>query len=382
MLKTNLIAAALLALAPAVRAADDLDTSTWVRFSAFRYTGKTAVTPKEGEYLNPVVAGFYTDPSVCRVGNDYYLVNSALNYFPGIPIWHSKDLVNWVQIGNVLDRPSQFAIEHGRAISADTDAPTRDEDGIGRPGMVYAGTDAPTIRYHDGTFYVVCKFMGGVGSFYVTAKDPKGPWSEPVQLGVRGIHPSFFFDDDGKCYFTKCGDPVGGAHYLGHYTIRLQEVDLDQKRPVGEMTVIVDGGTSGRAAWCEGPHLYKINKTYYLVCAQGGAWNTHHSVVIFKSGSLRGPYTPWEKNPILTAADLEDNRPNPVTCTGHADLVTSIALKIEGGGPVTKCFYKAGSGEFAQLGGDLASSFLGVDRGGQGVTLGMFAHEASARSVR
>ncbi|MGA2542639.1 MAG: glycoside hydrolase family 43 protein [Verrucomicrobiota bacterium] len=302
MLKITLLAAALLPLAPTLHAADAADTSTWVRFSSFSYNGKTATAPKAGEYLNPVVAGFYPDPSICRVGDDYYLANSAFNYFPGIPIWHSKDLVNWTQIGNVIDRPSQFAM-HGGAVSA--------------------GTYAPTIRYHNGTFYLVCTFVGGIGNFYVTAKDPTGPWSEPVHLrSVGGMDPSFFFDDDGKCYIVNCDDPVGQPKYNGHRTIRLQEVDLDQKKPVGEKTVLVDGGTdiSKHPVWCEGPHLYKINKTYYLMCAQGGT-GTAHSEVIFKSDSLRGPYVPGPNNPMITARDLPANRPNPVTCTGHADMV-------------------------------------------------------------
>ncbi len=296
------VATVLLALAPAVMAGEAPDTSSWVKFTSFSYTGKATVTPGAGEYANPIIAGFYPDPSICRVGDDYYLVNSAFNYFPSIPIWHSKDLVHWTQIGNVIDRPSQFAM---------------------RGGAVSAGTYAPTIRYHDGTFYVVNTLVGGIGNFYVTATDPKGPWSEPVRLpNVGGIDPDIFFDDDGKCYLLSCDGPVGQAQYNGHRTIRIQEFDLDQKKSVGEKTVLVDGGTdiSKRPIWCEGPHLYKINNTYYLMCAQGGT-GTAHTEVIFRSDSLRGPYVPWDKNPILTQMGLPDDRPNPVTCTGHADLV-------------------------------------------------------------
>ena len=271
MPKIVVIVAALLLLIPVAKAADEPDTSTWVKFTSFIYEGKTAAVPGTGEYLNPIIAGFYPDPSICRVGDDYYLVNSAFNYFPSIPVWQSKDLVNWTQIGNVLDRPSQFAM---------------------RGGQVSAGTYAPTIRYHNGTFYVVCTLVGGIGNFYVTAQDPKGPWSEPIKLqGVGGIDPSLFFDDDGKCYVTNCDDPVGQAKYNGHRTIRLQEVDLEQKKPVGKKIVLVDGGTniSKHPVWCEGPHLYKIDKTYYLMCAQGGT-GTAHTEVIFKSDSLPGPY--------------------------------------------------------------------------------------------
>ena len=301
MTKTVLAAAALLSLAPAVIAADAPDTSTWVQITSFAYSGKTATAPGADEYLNPIVAGFYPDPSFCRVGDDYYLVNSAFNYFPSIPIWHSKDLIHWTQIGNVIDRPSQFGM---------------------RGGPVQNGTYAPCIRYHDGTYYVVCTFVGGIGNFYVTSKDPKGPWSEPVSLrSVGGMDPSFFFDDDGKCYIVNCDDPPQSL-YSGHRAIKIQEVDLVQQRTVGEKTVLVNGGTdiSKHPVWCEGPHLYKFTNTYYLMCAQGGT-STAHSEVIFKSDKLLGPYVPWEKNPILTARDLSDNRPNPVTCTGHGDLV-------------------------------------------------------------
>jgi xylan 1,4-beta-xylosidase len=296
------VVAASFLLTQVAKADEAPDTSTWVKFTSFTYKGKNAVVPGKDEYLNPIIAGFYPDPSICRVSDDYYLVNSAFNYFPSIPVWHSKDLVNWTQIGNVIDRPSQFAM---------------------RGGQVSAGTYAPTIRYHNGTYYVVCTLVGGIGNFYVTAQDPKGPWSEPVKLqGVGGIDPSFFFDDDGKCYVTNCDDPVGQAKYNGHRTIRLQEVDLEQKKPVGAKVVLVDGGTdiSRHPVWCEGPHLYKIKNRYYLMCAQGGT-GTAHTEVIFKSDSLRGPYLPWDKNPILSALDLPVDRPNPVTCTGHADLV-------------------------------------------------------------
>jgi xylan 1,4-beta-xylosidase len=124
--KIIVFAAALLSPTSSFKAADAPDTSTWVRFSAFTYTGKTATTPKPDEYLNPIIAGFYPDPSICRVGDDYCLVNSSFNYFPGIPIWHSKDLVHWTQIGNVIDRPSQFAM---------------------RGGQVSSGTYAPIFRY-------------------------------------------------------------------------------------------------------------------------------------------------------------------------------------------------------------------------------------------
>lgn len=302
MFKTIVGSVIMFILAPIVLAADTPDTSAWVQFSSFAYAGKAAAEPAADEYLNPIIAGFYPDPSICRVGEDYYLVNSSFNYFPGIPIWHSRDLVNWIQIGNVIDRPSQFAM---------------------RGGQVSAGTFAPTIRHHNGTFYMVNTLVGGIGNYYVTATNPKGAWSEPVRLpDVGGIDPDIFFDDDGKCYILSCDEPVGQAKYNGHRTIRIQEFDLNQKKSVGEKTVLVDGGTdiSKHPIWCEGPHLFKINKRYYLMCAQGGT-GPAHTEVIFRSDSLRGPYVPWDKNPILASWDLPSDRPNAITCTGHADLV-------------------------------------------------------------
>ena len=184
----TVICAALLSWSgPAAWAQDAVGTEKWVKFSSFQYSGMASVAAKEGEYQNPIVAGFYPDPSICRVGDDYYLVNSSFQYFPGLPIWHSKDLVNWTQIGNVIDRPSQYPM---------------------RGGDVSRGMYAPSIHFHDGTYYVVCTLVGGGGNFYVTAKDPKGPWSDPNFLrGVGGIDPSFFFDDDGKCYILNCDEP-------------------------------------------------------------------------------------------------------------------------------------------------------------------------------
>lgn len=304
MFKFVLSALALALLAPALFAADAPapDTSKWVGFSNFNYTGKAVVTPKEGEFANPVVAGFYPDPSFCRVGDDYYLVNSSFNYFPGIPVWHSKDLVNWTQIGNVLDRPSQFSSMRG--------------------GAMQNGVYAPTIRYHNGTYYVINTLVGGANNFYCTATDPKGPWSEPNRIQVGGIDPDLFFDDDGKCYVANCDDPPGGSKYNGHRAICLQELDLTQKKMVGEKFTLVNGGTdiTKEPHWCEGPHLYKINGKYFLMCAQGGT-SENHTEVIFRSDSLKGPYTPWDKNPILTQMDLTGERTNPITSTGHADLL-------------------------------------------------------------
>jgi xylan 1,4-beta-xylosidase len=276
------------------------------RFDWFEYEGNDPIyrttLPKAGHYVNPILSGFYPDPSVCRVGHDYYLVNSSFSYFPGVPIFHSRDLVNWTQIGHVLDRPSQLDLDK-LAISE--------------------GIFAPTIRYHDGTFYMVTTIVGAGGNFFVTAKDPAGPWSDPVWLPeVDGIDPSFFFDDDGKAYLVNNGPPVGTPLYSGHRAIWIQEFDAKANKLIGARSVIVNGGVdiSKKPIWIEGPHIFKVKGRYYLIAAEGGTAEDH-SEVVFRSASPLGPYIPYKSNPILTQRDLPPDRPNPVTSTGHADFV-------------------------------------------------------------
>lgn len=274
-----------------------------VAFNWFEYTGDDAVFAEplpNGFYRNPILAGFYPDPSVCRVGDDFYLINSSFAYFPGIPIFHSRDLVNWTQIGHVIDRPSQL-----------------NYDGMG----VSRGIFAPSINYHKGLFYVVCTQVDGGGNFFVTAANPAGPWSDPTWLPFEGIDPSFFFDDDGRTWLVNNGSPEEKPLYEGHRAIWLQEFDVKTQKLIGRRTVIVNGGAdlSKKPIWIEGPHLFKRGKAYYLNCAEGGTGDDH-SEVIFRSDQVTGPFAPWNKNPILTQRDLPRERPNPVTCTGHAEL--------------------------------------------------------------
>lgn len=253
---------------------------------------------------NPILPGFYPDPSICGVGNDYYLVNSSFSFFPGIPIFHSTDLSHWKQIGHVLDRPSQLNLT--------------DE-------WMSAGLYAPSIRFHDGVFYMITTQMGGKGgNFYVTAKNPAGPWSEPNWLKeVEGIDPSFFFDNDGTAYLVNNGPVADGKPlYNGHRSLWLQEFDLAAKKPVGKRVEIVNGGTdiSKKPIWIEGPHIFNHKGYYYLLCAEGGT-GIEHSEVIFRSKNIWGPYEVFKGNPILTQRDMPADRPNPATCTGHADFV-------------------------------------------------------------
>ena len=251
---------------------------------------------------NPILSGFYPDPSIVRVGADFYLINSTFSYFPGIPVFHSKDLKNWKQIGNVIDRPSQMNFLGARM--------TR-------------GLFAPAISYHDGTFYVVCTQVDKGGNFVVTAKNPAGPWSNPTWLPqVNGIDPSIFFDE-GKAYIIYNSDaPDRKPLYDGHRTIRMYEFDAGQLRTTGEETILVNGGVdiAKKPVWIEGPHLLKRNSWYYLYAAEGGT-SVNHSEVVFRSKSPKGPFTPYEKNPILTQRDLPEDRKDPITCTGHAQFV-------------------------------------------------------------
>lgn len=255
----------------------------------------------ESTFRNPILSGFNADPSVCRVGEDYYLVTSTFEYFPGVPIYHSKDLVNWRQIGNVLDRPSQLNL-----------------DGTPCSKGIYAAT----IRHHDDTFYMITTFVESVSgarrNFYVTASDPAGPWSDPVWLPeAPGIDSSLFFDDDGKCYVMANRQPPGGQQYPKHMEIWLQELDLKEQRLVGPKHSLWDGALKLIHAQ-EGPHLYKVDGMYYLLIAEGGTGHTH-SVTIARSEAITGPYEGCKNNPILTHRHLGRN--HPVTNVGHADLV-------------------------------------------------------------
>lgn len=275
------------------------------QFEWFEYEGRDPlyeeITAGAGEYLNPILAGFKPDPSITRAGeDDYYIVNSSFAYFPGLPIFHSTDLVHWEQVGHVINRPSQL-----------------DYSGL----EISEGIFAPTIRYHDGTFYVITTMVGGGGNVIMTASDPSGPWSDPIPLSIGGIDPSMFFDD-GSVYVTHNAGPPGEPQYDGHRALWIQEYDPDAQELVGPHEVLVNGGVNieEEPIWIEAPHIFKVDGTYYLIAAEGGT-GPNHSEVVFRSDSVRGPYEPYDDNPILTQRHLDPNRPNPVETAGHADFV-------------------------------------------------------------
>jgi beta-xylosidase len=282
-------------------------------FHYFQYKGQDAsfeqAINNRHQYFNPVLSGFYPDPSVCRKDSDYYLVTSTFSYYPGVPLFHSTDLVNWVQIGHVLNRPSQLQLKAGIRLS----------------GGIYA----PTIRYNkfNDTFYLITTCTDGIGNFIVKTKNPKeNNWSDPVPLRFGGIDPDIFFDDDGKAYIVHNDEPAGKPEWDGHRAIWLRQFSVEGDSVFGEKKLIVDGGTdkAKHPVWIEAPHLYKVNGHYYLMCAEGGTAD-QHSEVIFRADNIFGPYIPWKNNPILTQRDLPENRKNPVTSAGHADLIQTAA---------------------------------------------------------
>jgi alpha-N-arabinofuranosidase len=244
---------------------------------------------------NPILPGFHPDPSICRLGEDYFLVTSSFEYFPGVPLFHSRDLLNWRQIGHVLTRPSQLNL-------------------LGVKGS--DGVYAPTIRCHNGRFYIVTTNVTMGGNFLVWTDDPFGAWSEPVWLDQGGIDPSLLFDE-GRVYLTSTSSGGGRDTPLppefGRWAAVQSEIDIETGRRLSE-TRPLWSGTGGK--YPEGPHLYHIGAYYYLLLAEGGT-EYGHMVTIARSNSPWGPFVPCPHNPILThrSTDL------PIQATGHADLI-------------------------------------------------------------
>ncbi len=246
--------------------------------------GDSAIQAQNG-YKNPVISGFNPDPSICRVGDDYYLVTSSFEYFPGLPIYHSKDLVNWRQIGHCLTRDSQLPLHK-----------------VGSS----EGLFAPSLRYHDGIFYVICTNVTAGGNFYCTATDPAGPWSDPIWVNIDSIDPEIFWDEDDKTYFVT----QGGEGIL------VTEIDIKTGKVLGTER-LVWGGIGGR--FPEAPHIYKKDGYYYLLLGEGGT-EYMHSATIGRSKNLHGPYESCPLNPILTHANRR-GQANTIQGVGHADLV-------------------------------------------------------------
>ena len=239
-------------------------------------------------YRNPIIPGFYPDPSLCRVGSDFYLVTSSFEYFPGVPIFHSRDLVHWRQLGFVLTRKRQLDL---------TGAPSS------------CGIYAPTLRYANGRFYLVTTNIGRYGNFFVTAKRPEGPWSDPIAIDTEGIDPSLCFEDN-TVYYTRNGK----GRDFPHPVIKQAVIDIKTGQLASKPRTVWKGCGG---AWTEAPHLMKIGDWYYLITAEGGT-SYGHSIVVARSKRPFGPFVGCPHNPVLT----HHNRPRlPIQATGHTDLV-------------------------------------------------------------
>jgi alpha-N-arabinofuranosidase len=235
---------------------------------------------------NPVVAGFNPDPSVCRVGDDYYLATSTFEYVPGVPILHSRDLVNWTTIGHAV--PDLVDLHQVNSSQ---------------------GIFAPTLRHIAGRFVMITTVMPSGRNFLTTADDPAGPWSAPVDIvgDGPGMDPSLFEDTDGTVYYTRHGDGRHGAIYQATIDVETGRLDAAPRE--------IWRGTGG--IWPEGPHLYRYRDAYYVLISEGGT-SYDHSLTVARSASPWGPFEPCPDNPILTHRGRPDH---PIQAVGHADLV-------------------------------------------------------------
>lgn len=256
---------------------------------------------KEKTFQNPLRSGFYPDPSICRVGDDYYMVTSSFVYFPGLPIFHSKDLIHWEQIGHGISSPDQLDYKNCETS---------------------LGLWAPTIRYHEGTFYIINTFVSEGrearrDNYIITAKDPAGPWSKAHFIeNADGIDSSLFFDKDGRIWYA--GNYIcSPGLYEGHHGIYLCELDKETFQFKGERTIIWDGLKS-RSKWIEAPHIYYENGYYYLMVAEGGTF-TNHSVMMARCKTIDGDYEVCPRNPIVSHRHL--SLQHEISVVGHADIV-------------------------------------------------------------
>ena len=298
--------------APAAKDTPETLPHTW---NARSVKGSAATAGQSLRVFNPILPGFNPDPSICAVDSDYYLVTSSFVFLPGLPVYHSRDLVNWELIGHGIDRQNigKFHFEN-----------LNDNDGIW----------APAIRYHHGLFYIVCTMHRSGGNFFMTARDPRGPWSDPVWIpGAQGIDPTLFWDE-GKCYY------IGNRYdfrqqWQGQVGVWIQEIDLDNvatatvREPKTGLTFEAPGvqlkgepamltyGHANNARYGEGPHIYKIGNTYILLMAEGGS-GKNHAVTIHCSDRLTGPYKAQQVNPVLSHRQMGNSY--PIQNIGHADI--------------------------------------------------------------
>lgn len=258
-------------------------------------------------FNNPIIRGSYPDPSICKVGDDFFLVNSSFEYYPGLPVHKSKDLVNWELIGYGLHRPEQC--------SSDVNLVDVQSNG---------GIHAPTIRFHEGLFYIISTNVyyhldsktTDFVNFILKAEDPAGPWSNPIVVeGAPGIDPDIFFDSDGRVWYTGTMMPEEPS-FPGEGQIWMQELDRETFQLKGQRHMLWRGACGG--VWAEGPHIYKYQDHYYLMIAEGGT-SFNHAVMIAVSDRITGPYIPNDRNPIFSARHLSYD--HWLHSVGHADLI-------------------------------------------------------------
>ena len=261
----------------------------------------------QAKFTNPVLSGGYPDPSICKVNDMFYLVNSSFEYFPGLPIHQSSDLINWELIGYGLERKSQ--------VSSIVNLMDVQSDG---------GIHAPSMRYKDGIYYIITTNVyydeilkkTNMVNFIITADNAAGPWSEPIHIeGAPGIDPDLFFDDDGRVWYVGNKMPEN-PKFNGEGEIWLQELDMTKFELIGERYSLWKGACGG--VWAEGPHIYKKEGKYYLMIAEGGT-SFNHAVMIAVSDNIKGPYVSNPRNPIITSRNLSYD--NWVNSTGHGDLI-------------------------------------------------------------
>lgn len=239
------------------------------------------------KYNNPVIKGFYPDPSVCKVQDKYYLVCSSMQYFPGVPLFESTDLINWKQIGHCLTRKSQIHL-----------------DKVSSSGGVFA----PTIRFNNGRFYMTTTNDTTHQNFYVWTDNIYSEWSEPIYINQGGIDPSLYFED-GKTYFMSNGADDSGVSGIVQCEIDIETgVKLTPSKTIWQ-------GSGGR--YIEGPHMYKINGIYYLVVAEGGT-EYGHMVTYARSNTPYGEFQSYPHNPLLTNRNLGGCE---VQGVGHGDII-------------------------------------------------------------
>ena len=246
---------------------------------------------------NPIIPGYYPDPSICRVGDDFYLVNSSFELWPGLPVFHSKDLIHWEQIANAVGPENDFHMERNC--------------GVG-------GLMAPTLRYSNGKFYIINANFADKGNYIITADNPRGPWSSIHWLDdVPGIDASIFFDNDGKCYIIGTGNVWDNGTGEKERGIWLAEYDIEKFKLIGEPVCIYNSALRGGAS-PEAPHIYKKGEYYYLLTAEGGTEH-YHAVMVARSKELFGFYEGNPANPVLTHRQMGFDV--DIANVGHADLV-------------------------------------------------------------